>query len=668
MDPRSAFSRSLNKIFKSGVRILKAEKTARPLVENDPASGWRHVKSTNDLMTNAYEGCKTLGDVWSRAVNKFGRHSCMGTRDFLSGKETLRDGKLAMQLELGRYQFDTFKGVDNRINSIVSWLQQAGLKKGDHVVIFAETRADWMQTALACFKFGLPVVTVYATLGEQAVLHALKECNCKVVFTTRNLLSKVANALESCSDLHTVVYYRELQRVDGDDGYATQELINQFEGKKLESFDELFVGSQQPKPIEQKPKADDVALIMYTSGTIAVPKGVMLSHRNVIAAISGQGSVIVVSPKDVYIGYLPLAHILEVCVELVVLAGGARVGYSSAQTLFDRAQRIKKGIYKNVTEEVKNLSPLRQELFRICFDHKHSRYEGGHSTVLIDTLIFRPIRKLLGGRLRGILSGGAPLNSETQRFIRTCFSCPVVQGYGLTETAGAGTLAYITDLSVGTVGPPLRSCEIKLSQWSEYSPYNKNPQGEILIHGDNVALGYFKNKEKTDNEFIMIDDKRYFVTGDIGEFTPTGSLKIIDRKKDLIKLAHGEYISLGKVETTLLTNPLLDNICVYGDSERDHLIALVVPNAKNFEKLAHENGISGSFKELCEDGRLTDILAKELTSSVSEKLTRLETPKKLIVCSEPWTPASGLLTEALKLKRPSIEKAYEKKIKEAYAS
>jgi long-chain acyl-CoA synthetase len=290
---------------------------------------------------------------------------------------------------------------------------------------------------------------------------------------------------------------------------------------------------------------------------------------------------------------------------------------------------------------------------------------------------------LLGGNLRFVLSGGAPLSVDTQHFVNICFCCPVVQGYGLTETCGGATLADKHDLTTGHVGPPISCCEIRLREWKDanYSPYNDTPQGEILIHGDNVALGYFKNEKQTNEDFIMLDGKRYFSSGDIGEFREDGSMKIIgiklyfiglkrsflDRKKDLIKLAHGEYISLGKVETTLLTSSYIDNICVYDDSDKDYLIALVVPNKKELENLAHQNNIDGSLEDLHNNEKLSDILVKELNSSYTGKLNRVEIPKKLILC-EPWTPASGFLTEALKLKRKNIEKAFEKEIKKAYES
>lgn len=147
-----------------------------------------------------------------------------------------------MQLEFGSYYFDTFSEVDDRVSSIIAWFNSINLKKGDHVVIFAETRAEWMQTALACFKYGLPVITVYATLGEEAVAYALKECDGKIIFTTRNLLKKVAKALEQCPDTHTVVYYQELHVVDGDDGLAKPALKESFDnmGKNLESFESLL--------------------------------------------------------------------------------------------------------------------------------------------------------------------------------------------------------------------------------------------------------------------------------------------------------------------------------------------------------------------------------------------------------------------------------------------
>jgi len=197
-----------------------------------------------------------------------------------------------------------------------------------------------------------------------------------------------------------------------------------------------------------------------------------------------------------------------------------------------------------------------------------------------------------------------------------------------------------------------------------YSVSNKpNPQGEILICGANVVKGYFKNKDKTNEDFIMLDGRRWFCTGDIGEFHPDGVLTIIDRKKDLVKLSHGEYISLGKVETALLTSPLIDNICVHGNSFHTNLIAFVVPNRKLLVELSEKLGVknSSNFDKLCSNQQVIDAVLEDIGKySKQRQLEKFEVPVKIHLCTEIWTAESGLLTEALKLKRKPIEDFYKK--------
>ncbi|VDO99882.1 unnamed protein product [Soboliphyme baturini] len=411
--------------------------------------------------------------------------------------------------------------------------------------------------------------------------------------------------------------------------------------------------------------AQDVAFIMFSSGTTADPKGIPISHANVIAATAAQSAVIPnVSLDDVYIGYLPLAHILEFDAEFCCLANGVRIGYSSPLTLTDNASKIKRGargdcavlnptliatvptvmdrIYKAVIGKLQNSSHLRQAIFEFVYELKRSRLESGYSTPFLNRLIFSHISNILGNRVRLILSGGAPLNPETQRFINICFCCPVGQGYGLTETCGAGTICHSDDLTTGRVGSPLACNDIMLRNWNEggYMIQNKpHPQGEILISGANVIKGYLANSGSA-ADFIEIDGRTWFCSGDIGEFYSDGCLKIIDRRKDLIKLQHGEYVSVARVETVLLTCPLIDYVCVYGNSLYSYLVAIVVPNQKNLTEFAKE---------------------------VSNKLLKYEVPQKFYLCKEKWTAEMGLLTDALKLKRKAIENFYKDVLESLYA-
>uniref|UniRef100_A0A915ERG0 long-chain-fatty-acid--CoA ligase n=1 Tax=Ditylenchus dipsaci TaxID=166011 RepID=A0A915ERG0_9BILA len=634
---------------------------ARQVDPDEPSSPWRHVDTIGkDLWNEIYPGCNTLGKIWDQAAKMHSDIYCMGTR---SVEKVNEERRTFQKLVLGEYEWLDYTEIDEYISDVSHGLITLGIEKGQHVVIYAETRMEWMVTAIACFKCGFPVVTVYPTLGQEAIAFAMKECDAVAVITSKNLLPNVSEAIKNCPHIKNIVYYTDLHQDPGASKTASAEVEQSFMSQSTEVID-----------VDVKP--DDVALIMYTSGTTGNPKGVQLSHKNIIAAITGQSAVIPVDQNDTYIGYLPLAHILEICAELVVLSKGCRIGYSSAQTLFDRAPKIQKGskgdcgelkptliacvpaimdrIFKAVSDEVKEKSPIQRELFRICYERKRARYEEGYSSLVMNRLAFDRIRKLLGGQLRFVLSGGAPLNAETQRFMNICFCCPVVQGYGLTETCGGATLADQHDLSTGSVGPPLRCCEIMLREWAEagYSPSNETP----------------KNEEKTKEDFITLNGKRWFASGDIGEFRDDGSLRVIDRKKDLIKLSHGEYISLGRVETSLLTNPNVDNICVYGNSNRDFLVALVVPNQKNLEALADKAGVSGKkWEQLCQDKTVRKALTKELTDYASGKLQKSEIPHNVYICAEPWTPVSGLLTEALKLKRKNIEKAFEKEIKAMYA-
>nr|XP_023834916.1 long-chain-fatty-acid--CoA ligase 3-like [Salvelinus alpinus] len=327
-------------------------------------------------------------------------------------------------------------------------------------------------------------------------------------------------------------------------------------------------------------------------------------------------------------------------------------------------------IYKNVMTKVEEMSSAQRTLFTLAYNYKLEQLSQGRSTPLCDNLVFKKVRSLLGGKTRVLLSGGAPLSAATQRFMNVCFCCPVGQGYGLTETCGAGTISEMWDYSTGRVGGPLVCSEIKLKDWVEGGYHitdTPTPRGEILIGGPNVTMGYYKNESKNQDFFVDENGQRWFCTGDIGEVHPDGCLKIIDRKKDLVKLQAGEYVSLGKVEAMLKNCPLIDNICAYANSEEMYVIGFVVPNQKHLLSLAEQYCIRGSWEELCNNAAMEGVVLQVITeAALSAQLERFEIPRKIRLSPDPWTPETGLVTEAFKLKRQQLKSKYQDDIERMY--
>jgi len=332
-------------------------------------------------------------------------------------------------------------------------------------------------------------------------------------------------------------------------------------------------------------------------------------------------------------------------------------------------------IYKGVNEVIKKKGSFFENLFDFCVRYKTAAVARGEVTPIMDKLIFRGVRALLGGRVRIILAGGAPLSPESHDFLRTAMGCPLMQGYGLTETCACATLMTLDDMvSTGRVGPPVRGVNIRLVNWEEgnYRVTDRpRPRGEILISGGNVTAGYYKQPGKTREEYFTDEaGVRWFKSGDIGQVEEDGSLKIIDRKKDLVKLQFGEYVSLGKVESALKTCPLVDNICIHGDPSKSYVVALLVPNPDKLTQLAERQGVAGAGLEwaaLCGNRDVTGAVLREIVNYAKQlRLEKFEVPGALTICPELWTPDSDMVTAAFKLKRKPIQSFYQQHINRMY--
>uniref|UniRef100_A0A8C1K768 long-chain-fatty-acid--CoA ligase n=1 Tax=Cyprinus carpio TaxID=7962 RepID=A0A8C1K768_CYPCA len=611
--------------------------TARSL-SGRPEGPYRAVESADALVTQDFEGVDTLDKLFVHAVKRFGQASCLGTREVLSEEEEKQpNGKIFKKLVLGDYSWMTYEEVNQAVESFGSGLAALGQQPCNTIAIFCETRAEWMITAQACFRRNFPLVTLYATLGEDAVVYGLDQCGATHLITSTELLrTKLKNVLSAVSGLQHVVY------------------------AGISLFLCVCVSLSVSKEYK-RPTASDLAVVMYTSGSTGKPKGVKMQHSNLIAGMAGQCQRIPgLGSQDTYIAYLPLAHVLELTAEISCVSHGCRLGYSSPHTLTDQSSKIKSGgkgdcsvlkptphaavpeimdrICKNVNGKLREMSVIQRTLFKVGYNYKLQKVSQGADSPVCNKLFFKRVNLLLGGCVRLMLSGGAPLSASTQRFMNVCF-CPVAVGYGLTETCGAGTISEFSDYSTGRVGAPLICSEIKLRDWPEggYTSQDKpHPRGEILIGGPNVAMGYYGSEGEEENDNFWVDEagQRWFCTGDVGEVHPDGCLQIVDRKKDLVKLQAGEYVSLGKIEAALKNSPLIDNICVYASRLYINYILCVC---------------------VCVCGTVG-------------KLERFEVPQKIRLSSEAWTPETGLVTDAFKLKRKELKNHYIKDIERLYGA
>lgn len=659
-------------------------------VGGEPGYAIRNYRFTSPVET-AWVGVKTLAALFEQACKQHGDKKLLGTRRLISREmEVFQDGRSFEKLHLGDYEWMTYNQVFQSVCNFASGLVKLGHPMGQRVAIFADTREEWFIALQGCFRRNVTVVTMYASLGEEALCHSLNETEVTTVICGYKELKKLLAISGQIDTVKRVICMDEEIPSDGSSGW------------KISSFPEVEKLGQENPVDADLPVSADVAVIMYTSGSTGLPKGVMMTHGNVLATVSAVMTIVPnLGSKDVYLAYLPLAHILELAAENIIAAIGGSIGYGSPLTLTDTSNKIKRGtkgdasvlrptlmaavpaildrVRDGVRKKVDAAGGLSKTLFDLAYARRLSAVNGswfgawGLEKLLWSFLVFRKVRAILGGRIRFILSGGAPLSGSTQRFINVCLGSPIGQGYGLTETCAGGTFSEYDDTSVGRVGAPLPSSFIKLIDWPEGGYLTSDspmPRGEIVIGGPNVTLGYFKNEEKT-REVYKVDERgmRWFYTGDIGRFHSDGCLEIIDRKKDIVKLQHGEYVSLGKVESALNVSPYVDIIMLHADPFHSYCVALVVPSQPTLEDWALKQGIKyADFSDLCQkEETVKEVSGSLVKAGKAARLEKFEIPAKIKLLSEAWTPESGLVTAALKIKRESIRKAFSEDLAKLYS-
>jgi len=633
----------------------------------------------------------TMEKVLSHCIGKHNNREMLGTREIIAEeKETQPDGKVFAKYNLGNYSFISFREFGDLAEKFGRGLREIGVQPKERVVMFAETRADWMTAAYACFQHSMTIVTMYTNLGDDGMMHVISETDVSTIICSYETYGKLVSVLlknrEKVPTLKNIVVFRDLAGKPLDTKKCPQDV-------KTVRFEEVVsIGESAQGPvtsIASPPGPDDIAIIMYTSGSTGLPKGVMLSHYNLVASMGSLCNIANFEAKsDRYIAFLPLAHVLELLAEVSCLFYGVKIGYSSSLTLTSKSSKVKAGckgdanilkptlmcavplilerIYKSIADTMHRQGWFVEQLFHYLVAYKMKWQDRGFDTPLLNKTLFRKIRYFLGGRVRLLLSGGAPLAADTHSLTRTCLSMPVMQGYGLTETTACATVTSQRDRTTARAGAPLMNVDIKLVNWEEgnYRVTDQpNPRGEIHVGGDNVAVGYFKRADETAESFYEADGRRWFKTGDIGEMDPDGVLRIIDRKKDLVKLQHGEYVSYGKVESVLKTAPIVENICAYGDPSKDFIIAVIIPNKNHLKEINPDVDLN----ESCNDPDVKAEVVKQLKSyGLTNGLKPFEMPNRVALVLDEWTPENGLVTAAFKIRRKFIYDEYASEIQRAY--
>jgi len=427
----------------------------------------------------------------------------------------------------------------------------------------------------------------------------------------------------------------------------------------------------------------------------------MLPHRAVLADASAvlsltgvgqhadpkaQGFLFELNSQVVHLSYLPLAHVYERVVLATLATVGAAVGFYQGDvlklmddlaalrpTLFVTVPRLLNRVHDKIMTAISQGSSLKRMLFNFALNSKATalKEEGVYDHWLWDRLVFGALRKRLGGRVSAILTGSAPVSPEVMDFFRVCFSCEVYEGYGQTETSAGSTITVRGDWTSGQIGVPVPSNEIKLVDIPEMGYTHKDlprARGEICIRGPNCFTGYYKEPELTKE---ALDADGWVHTGDVGEWDEHGRLRIVDRKKNIFKLAQGEYISPEKIENAICRRPMIAQAFVEGNSLKASLVAVIVPDFEVVERWAHDEGLEFESREqLCLRPELKSAIMKQLRSLGREgtnELKGFEIPRNVYLEHEQFSVQNDLLTSTFKLKRHQAKRYYAKQIDAMYA-
>ena len=616
---------------------------------------------------------RSIPEFLERTCQLYKDRKCFGYRKILGKFQGTFEGMPIMKISKSEaIESLTYQEVFCKINNIAAGLVNVlELNKGSNVLVFGNTRHEWALAAFGSITAGARVATMVPVAPNDDIIHGLKQILPVAVIVEEEFLPKIIRVLKSNPDIpfpKIVCMDQDAQKKEG-----------------LFALHEIELKGQECPKLFPKIKPDDPAVIMYTSGTTAHAKGVVVTHKALISCgLGGLNSMGSLDADANYtcLKYLPSAHIFGFSEYFLNFFFGCFTVFGSPYTLteaspstvsgekgdFSVAQpyciiavplvliKLKAGIERRMDLK----GPAFKMFFDKCVQYKIEWMNLGFKTPILDKLLFSKISQaLLGGKMKTILCGGAPLSPKVQLFTKAVLCEWVAQGYGTTEASGPITSQNHENINTNEVGFPLPSIDLMLESWKDGGYHVSDlegPSGELVVSSPALAECFYKHNDPYDNVALFRDEngKKWFRTGDIGRVNlENHALSIIDRKKQLVKLPSGKYVALGNVESILTQSKLAAMVCVLWRPSKNGIVAIMIPN--ELESFKKEQNLEKT--RLLES--IETAVVKHWLEEFEGLLPKYAIPKAVCLVDGPWTPESGLVTAALKIKRKAIEKHYQ---------
>ena len=553
-----------------------------------------------------------------------------------------------------------------RLQHVAAGLYAMGIRHGDRLALLSDSRVEWTLTDAGCLFAGAVDVPIYPTLTPSQVRYILQDSGASALFlANREKFVELKEVLGECAQLKHVVFF-DADGVSASDGLTLAEVEER--GREL-----LQREPDQIERLTAETTPDDLATIIYTSGTTGEPKGVMLTHANLVSNLIDSSGHLDVGEQDTVLSVLPLSHVFERQAMYMYLHHGMAVYFAESlqtvganmrevrPTILVGVPRLFEKIYQRIQEHAAEAGKFAETLlaWSVSVAREYAQHFNNHTPLpatlkvqhaLAAKLIFSKWREVFGGKIRLLLSGGAAL-SEDLASIYIGAGIPIIQGYGLTETSPVISASTFEEYRIGTVGKPIPHVEVRIAE-----------DGEIEVRGPNVMRGYYNKPEETRAAFT---DDGWFKTGDIGTLDAEGYLRITDRKKELFKTSGGKYIAPAPIEQAIKGSRFVNQVVLVG-SERKFPAALIVPVWEQLESYCNLKGIEvQSRKELCSHPRIIDLLQRQIDAR-TPNLARYEKVKKVALLENEFTIEGGELTPTLKIKRRVIDEKYRDVIEKLY--